>query len=217
MKEVFLQKAILELEQPSLEATVQYLEVMDLQFENDQWKVERVDLESSADSAVVYFAVKEAPFFLAVYFSKETQELIQVTTENGNQVYLTATSKQLTFDQLASVLQLDGFSGWSLNEPRKIGKGHYNFSRLSFEPIQSRAYDLETKLHLLLTALEKDRAGVRKLTEMADVIIVVHHQQYISGNKGLHFDLETIKRLHQLNLGMDIDQYVFGKELTDIY
>ena len=36
------------------------------------------------------------------------------------------------------------------------------------------------------------------------------------GNKDLIFDSETINRLSKLNLGIDINQYVYGKELKPL-
>jgi hypothetical protein len=213
LKNELIAKAISEIEKPTFGTTKQYLEVHNVEMENGKPKVERVDFESFEETNVVYFPIEDELFFLSVYFSKENNEITNVGTENGNQVVLTAVSENLTFEQLAELTKLNGLSGWSINDDRKIGKGKYTFSRLTFEPIRSRAYDLETKLKLLLTELEKDRNGIKSLAENADVIISVHNQMYISGNKGIHLDVGTINRLDKLNLGIDIDQYIFGNEL----
>lgn len=213
LKNELIRKAITEIEYPTFAATKQYLEVHEVETKNGKPKIERIDFESSNEFNIIYFSIKDEPFFLSVHFSKNNNEIINVGTENGNQVYLTATSNELTFEELSQITTLNNLSGWSINDDRKNGKGKYNFSRLSFEPIKSRAYDLETKLKLLLTDLEKDVDGVRQLTLMASTIISIHHQQYIDGNKGIHLDLATITRLNKLNLGVDIDQYVFGNTL----
>lgn len=214
MKKELVRKAISEIENPTFGTTEQYLEVLNVEIENGKPKIERIDFTSFDAVNIVYFPIQDEPFFLTVHFDKKSNELLGVGTENGNQVYLTVTSENLTFKQLSELTNLNGLTGWSVNDDRKIGKGKYNFSRLSFEPIKSRAYELEVKLKLLLTDLEKDINGIRKLTEMADAIISIHHQQYIDGNKGIHFDIETISRLSKLNLGIDIDQYIYGKELN---
>jgi len=213
LKNELIKKAISEIEKPTSGTTEQYLEVHNVEMENGKPKVERVDLENFDDVNIVYFSIHDEPFFLTVHFGKEDNEILGVGTESGNQVYLTATSENLTFKQLSELTKLNGITGWSVNDKRKIGKGKYNFSRLSFEPIKSRAYDLETKLKLLLTELEKDRNGIKSLTENANAIISIHNQIYISGNKGIHLDMETIGRLDKLKLGIDIDQYVFGNKL----
>ena len=216
MKNELIKKAFSEIENQTFGTTEQYLEVHNVEIENGNPKVERVDMESFNDVNIVYFPIQDEPFFLTVHFSKETHELLGVGTENGNQVYLTATSENLTFEQLSELTTLKGLSGWSVNDDRKNGKGKYTFSHLSFEPTKSRAYDLDTKLKLLLTELEKDVDGIKKLTEMSDAGISIHHQQYIDGNKRINFDIETINRLSRLNLGIDIDQYVFGNELKSV-
>jgi len=212
LKNELIRKAISEIENPTFGTTEQLLEVLNVEKENGKLKVERVDFESLDETNVVYFRVKNEPFFLSVYFYKENNEIANVGTENGNQVYFTATSENRTFKQLSELTKLSGLKGWSVNDDRKIGKGKYSFSRLSFEPIESRAYDLDTKLKLLLTELEKNFDGIIKLTEMADTGIAIHHQQYISGNMAINFDIETINRLSKLNLGIEIDQYVYGNE-----
>lgn len=216
MKKELIRKAISEIENPTFGTTEQYLEVLNVEIENGKPKIERVDLESFDETNVVYFPIKDEPFFLSVYFSKENNEITNVGTENGNQVYLTATSENLTFKQLSELTNLNGLTGWSVNDDRKIGKGKYNFSRLSFEPIKSLAYDLEVKLKLLLTDLEKDVDGIKRLTEKTDAYISVHNQQYIDGNKGIHLDRETINRISKLNLAIDFDQYVLGNELKSV-
>jgi hypothetical protein len=213
LKNELIRKAISEIENPTFGTTEQLLEVLIVEKENGKLKVERVDFESFDETNVVYFTIKDEPFFLSVYFYKENNEIASVGTENGNQVYFTATSENLTFEQLSELTKLSGIFGWSVNDDRKVAKGKYSFSRLSFEPIKSRAYDLDAKLKLLLTELEKDIDGIRKLTEIADAGISIHHQQYIDGNKGINFDIETVIRLSKLNLGIDIDQYIFGNEL----
>ena len=216
MKIDLISKAISEIENPTFGTTEQYLEVHKVELENGKPKVERVDTENFEDVNIIYFAIQDEPFFLTVHFGKENNEILGVGTENGNQVYFTATSENLTFEQLSELTKLSGLSGWSVNDDRKIGKGQYNFSRLSFEPIKSRAYDLDVKLKLLLTELEKDANGIKKLTKISDAGIIIHHQQYIDGNKGIILDIETINRLSKLNLGVDIDQYVFGTELKSV-
>ncbi|MBP4143248.1 DUF4279 domain-containing protein [Flavobacterium sp. P4023] len=213
MKNEIIKIAIEEIENPTFETTRQYLEVHSVEMENGMPKVERVDLESFDDVKTVYFAIQNEPFFLTVNFRKKNNELCGVGTENGNRVYLTSTSENLTFNQLSEITKFNDVFGWSINEERKIGKGKYKFSRLTFEPIKSRAYDLETKLNLLLTELEKDVEGILNLTKKADSIISIHYQQYVSGNSGIHLNIETINRLNNLNLGIDIDQYIYGNYL----
>ena len=114
--------------------------------------------------------------------------------------------KELSFKELSQLTELKNLKGWSYGDNRSNGKSRYGFSRISYEPIKSRVFDFDIKLRNLLTDLEKDSKGIRLLFKNANAGISVHHQMYISGNKGIHFDTETIKRLSDLKLSIDIDQ-----------
>ncbi len=216
MKEELIKKAISEIENPTFETTKQYLEVHSVELENNRPKVERIDLESFDTTNAVYFPVQDELFFLVVYLNKNNGEINGVGTENGHRVYLTATSEHLTHNELSDLTNLHPLTGWSKNDLRKNGKSKHTFSRISFEPTKSQAYELEQKLKILLTELEKDKNGVKKLTEKAETYISVCSNLYIDGNKGIVFDEAIIKRMSNLNLGIGIDQYVYGNELKSI-
>lgn len=217
LKNELIEKAIAELVNPThfTTTTTQYLEVMDLEVENGKPKVERVDLDSIEETNVVYFVIKDEPFFLSVYFSKDDNEITNVGSEMGSEVYFTATSESMSYDQLSKLTNLQGLKGWNKGDTRKYGNGKYTFSRIIFDPFECQAYNLEAKLLLLLNEMEKDKEGVIRLTKLVDAGIVLHLQHFVNGNQGVGFDSETIKRLSNLNIGVEIDQYVSGNELKD--
>ena len=170
-----------------------------------------MDLEYSNDYVEVYFAIKDERYFLQINVSKSPSlEIYAVFVESGNRVYLTATSEDLSFEELSEGFPFKPLKGWSKGDFRKTGKSIYSFSRISYEPFESEAYELERILNLLLTELEKNAEAIIRLTKKADAIISVCKHQYISGNKGIAFDIETINRLSKLNLGVDIDTYIGG-------
>ncbi len=211
-----IDKAIEEILNPAFAVTKQYLEVNEVEFENGKPKVERVDLDYSDNLAVVYFPFKDERYFLQINLAKTPEVKVDfVHTESGNSTCLTATSEDLTFEELSQNLTLKPLSGWSKGDFRKNGKSQYKFSRLSFEPFTSEAYELERQLKLLLTELEKYSESIKQLTEKATAYISVCKHQYISGNAGVHFDIETINRLAKLNLGIDIDTYIVGNQIKD--
>ena len=216
MKEELIKKAISEIENPTFETTKQYLEVHSVELENNRPKVERIDLESFDTTYAVYFSVQDELFFLVVYLNKKNGEINGVETENGHRVYLTATSEYLTHNELSDLTKLRPLTGWNKNDLKKNEKSKHTFSRISFEPTKSQAYELEQKLKILLTELEKDKNGIKKLTEKAETYISVCSSLYIDGNKGIVFDAGIIKRMSELNLGIGIDQYVYGNELKSI-
>lgn len=164
----------------------------------------------------VYFPFKDEQYFLQVNLVKEPDVKVGfVFTENRNKVYFTATSENLTLEELSANLQFKPLTGWSKGDYRKNGKSQYKFSRVSFEPFNSDACDLEKQLELLLTELEKDSEGVRELTRKATAYISICRHQYVSGNAGIHFDIKTIERLAKLNLSVDIDTYIVGNAIKD--
>jgi hypothetical protein len=212
----YVDKAIEEILNPVFAVTKQYLEVSEVEFENGQPKVERVDLDYGENLVAVYFPIKGERYFLQI--NLETTPEIKVNfiyTENGNRTYLTATSDTLTFEQLSEGLPFRPLTGWSKGDFKKNFKSPYNFSRVSFEPFTSEAYDMERQLKLLLTELEKDVESVKELTKKAIAYISICRHQYVSGNAGVHFDIELINRLSVLNLSVDIDTYIVGNPIKD--
>lgn len=212
----YIDIAIEELLNPELEATKQYLEVCELEYEDGKPKVSRVDRNLVEQWVDVYFRVKVARYYIVVNLTTAPEiEVYSVWTESGHRVYLTAVSKKLTFDELASFMQLTPLEGWSIGE-RKQFKGNKNdFSRINYEPIKNEAYGLNEKLDLLLDELETDIEGVVELTKNAHAYISVCRYQYIGANAGIKLAIQTINRLNKLNLGIDIDTYIVGNRIKE--
>ena len=212
----YIDKAIEEILNPAFAVTKQYLEVNEVEFVNGIPKVERVDLDYADNLAVVYFPFKGEQYFLQINLEKTPEIKVDfVHTESGNRTYLTATSETLTFDELSKDLPFQPLTGWSKGDFRKNGKSQYNFSRVSYEPFTSEAYEMEKQIELLLTELEKNAENVRQLTEKATTYISVCKHQYVSGNAGIHFDIDTINSLSKLNLSVSIDTYIVGNAIKD--
>ncbi len=211
----YIDLAIEELENPTFEVTKQYLEVCEIELENDKPKIARIDSKSTEDLVYIYFHVKDEDYFIVVSIEQSPHiKLYSVFTENSHSVYLTATSENLTFDELADIIKgVEPIEGWSKNDSKKSGNQRYKFSRLKFEPIKNTAYDLDEKLSLLLDDLEKYKESILELSKVADISISVCKYQYVSGNAGIHFDNKTIKRLNDLNLSIDIDTTIIGNEI----
>ena len=74
---------------------------------------------------------------------------------------------------------------------------------------------MEELLDLVLRELEKDIEGVIELSKKATAYISICKYQYISANKGIHLDTEIISRLNRLNIALDIDMYIVGKEYKE--
>jgi Domain of unknown function (DUF4279) len=213
--QTYIDKAIEEILNPAFAVTKQYLEVNEVQFENGVPKVERVDLDYADNLVSVYFPFKDECYFLQINLVKTPIIKVDfISTESGHRTYLTATSYDLTYEQLAQNLTFKPLTGWSKGD-LKNESSHNKFSRISFEPFKSKAYKLEKQLELLLTELEKDVENLRRLTEKATTYISICKYQYISGNAGIHFSIEIINRLSKLNLSIDIDTYIVGNAIKE--
>jgi hypothetical protein len=179
-------------------------------------KIERVDLNYTGDLAVVYFPIKNQHYYLQVNLAKTPEIKVEfVHIKSGNKTCLTATSEIYSFEELSENLVLKPLTGWTKGDYRKNGKSQYNFSRISYEPFISEAYELERQIKLLLTELEKHAESIIELTKKATTYISVCKHQYVSGNAGIHLGIETINRLAKLNLSIDIDTYIGGIEIKN--
>ena len=211
-KEKFIKNAIEEILNPTLEITKQYLEVLEVEFENGKPKIERYENDSNQNFVAVYYTIKEEEFFIEIK-KKKNAEIDSVWIQNAHKTYFSATSENLTYSELEKLLQKEHTEGWSKGELRKNGKSKYTFSRINYEPNKSKCYELNKHLEELLTELEKNRENILKLTEKANAYISVCKYQYVSGNAGINFDNKLIERLAKLNLGIDIDTYIVGEPI----
>jgi hypothetical protein len=118
----------------------------------------------------------------------------------------------MTLDEMAKISKLKIFDGISKGEKNKSGKRTYSYSRVEYKFIKETSYELEESLNMLLDELENDKKGIKKLVKETDALIEIIKYQYVSANAGITIDRETIKRLEKLNLEIDIDMYISGKE-----
>ncbi len=202
-----------ELLNPSLEVTKQYLGVMEVGLECELPRVARVDLCHEKDLVTVYFYIKNERFFIAVSLSK-IGSVKGVWVESGHRVYLTATSKKLSFLELSKLFPVKGLTGWSKGELRKSGKSKHQFTRVSYEPNLNEAYSLEEKLIELLTSLKGNVKNILELGSYSNACISVCRNQYISANAGILLDIDTIRLLNAMNLKLEIDTYISGSEIV---
>lgn len=211
----YIETASLELLVPTFEVTKQYLAVMEVKKNNGVPEVARINVKNSDDVVSVYFPIKNERFFIVVTLKTKSKiEVNWVWIESGHRVYLTATSKKYTYQELKNYIALQPLSGWSKNDLRPSNT-KYGFSRISYEPNTNEAYGLEEKLLELLESLEKDKEEILKLGKQASAVISVCKQQYISANAGIHLDIKTINKLQKLNLSLDIDTCISGTEIVD--
>ena len=209
-----------EMKTPSLSLTKQYLEGLEVVFEGNEPKIQRIALDQESNRFQVYFPIKDERFFLVVCVDAESLTRIEWTyIQPGNGVYFSATSEELTFEELQAMTSLKATEGWNKDQLRNShpdDKFRYKFSRFTFEPIPERAYDMEEKLLKLLDKLETDVVGVQKLAKIAHAGISVHQYDYagFGSINGVSLDKSTIQRMAHLGLDIDFDLYVSGDSVS---
>jgi Domain of unknown function (DUF4279) len=212
MIDYYIKKSIDEINTQSNSLTQQYLEVHSVVRENDLPKVARVEYNQDKETVIVYFPIEGEHFYLAIYFdSNEKSEVRFVNIEAGNRVYFRVTSDTLSLEELCSKTTLTPIDGFTKGQFRKDKKSNYNFSALHFDPYKNEAYAMEYKIELLLNELEKDREGVKYLTDNFNGSITVASYRHIHNFGGIHLNKKMIQRLQELGLEIDFDIYVSGR------
>ena len=212
----YLEVALDEIRNRNWALTKQYLEVNEVEVKNNHFIYDRYELDVEEQLITFYFNVKGERYFFVISVRLNKKEIAGIWMENAHKCYLTATSEKLSLQELSKLTKLKYSDGWSKGDLRKNGKSNYNFSRINFRFHSHESYDLETILNEVLNELEKDKDGILELSKKSNAYISICRHQYISANAGISLDIPTINKLSNLNLGIDIDTYIVGKEIKDI-
>ena len=207
---------IAEFEVPTMATTKQYLEIHSAVSENGVIKVDRIDLESSDDVAIVYVPVEDEHFHFAVYVDVVKREVSGIGTESWNRVYFRATSDIFSFAELKAFTTLEPTEYWNKGDLRNNRKSRHSFSCFKIES-NPEPDEFEDKLNKLIDVLEKDASGIKSITEKTDAEIMVA-MNFHNGNGmlgGMNIDKESIKRISDLNLSMTFDLYADGNKFKE--
>jgi len=215
--DIIIEKAIQEIETKTWGITEQFLEVHEILYAGGKPVIAGFDKSRADGVVIVYFAVKDEPFTYAIYFDTLPQIAFRwMGTVAECKVYFSATSEELSFEELLAITTLRPATGWNKGDIRKPGKTHHTFSRLSLAPGQGPGM-FEDKLNKLLDLLEQDKEGVLALVEKANGYIEVAIQ-FHNGNGmlgGPHIDRACMRRMAELNLSVDFDLYATGNTFKD--
>lgn len=200
-----------ELSQKTLGVTEQYLEIHEIEYEDGELKIARIDRESKEGLIIAYIPIKEEYFWLAVYIDESNGTIQNIGTESRNRVLMRATSDELTCYELQLLIKLKATE--SINKGDfKLKKGlKYAYSVLDLEP-NPEPDAFEDKLEKLLTFLEEDREGIHALAKQSKVWVSAtmdfHYGNQLLGKA--YISLDKIKRLSALNLAIDFDLAAWG-------
>lgn len=198
--------ATAEATNPTFGTTQQFLEVHAVALEDGKPKVAGIAMASDQAPAIVYFAVQDEEFFLAVSVSPVSLSVEYAWAEDYHRVSFHATSATLDTEQLSALTSLKPTESINKEDNRGNAKRKWPYHSIEFEP-NPEPNPFETKIKQLLTFLEQDATGIRALVDQAEGCLRVISVFY-NGNTSLgsvSFDKETIRRMAALNLGVDFD------------
>lgn len=200
-----------EIENKSWGFTEQILEIHSPVYIDDIIKIENIIINNN--EIIVYLPIVGERFYLKFYIDSIKKEISGISTEAYISIYFRATSENLSEDELKQITKLQITDGWNMGDKRKFGKGNYTFSSIIIEP-NKKTDSFDGKLNQLISELENDIAGIKKLTDIANGYIQVN-MKFHNGNGmigGPNLSKEVIRKLNNLNLSIDFDLYVSGNQ-----
>jgi hypothetical protein len=191
---------------PTFGTAQAFLEVNTVALEDGKPKVAGITISSDQLPTIVYFALEDEEFFLAVSVSPVSHSVEYAWVEDYHRVSFHAISEALDVEQLLSLTSLQPTDSISKGDNRGNAKLKWKYHSIEFEP-NPEPNPFETKIEQLLSFLEQDATGIRALVDQAKGYLRVISIFY-NGNTslgGISFDKETIRRIAALNLEVDFD------------
>ena len=203
--------ATAEATNPTFGTAQAFLEVHSVALEDGKPKIAGITIASDQLPTIVYFAVEDEKFFLAVSVSPVSLTVEYAWVENYHMVSFHATSETLDVKQLLSLTFLQPTNSISKGDNRGNAKLEWKYHSIEFEP-NPEPNPFESKIEKLLTFLEQDATGIRALVDQAAgylrVISVFYNGNTSLGSVG--FDKESVRRMAALNIGVDFDLNAAG-------
>lgn len=191
---------------PTFGTTKHFLEVHSVAYADGKPKVAGITISPDQLPTIVYFAVEDEEFFLAVSVSLVSLTVEYAWVEDYHRVSFHATSETLDAGQLSALTSLQPTDSISKGDNRGNARLKWKYHAIEFEP-NPEPNPFESKIEKLLTFLEQDATGIRALVNQAKGYLRVISVFY-NGNTslgGIGFDKETVRRMAALNLGVDFD------------
>lgn len=201
----------------NLGVTHQYLEILDMYYDDNQPRIERIDREGTDGIIIAYLPIVDEQFYLAVYIDEVQQEIFNIGTESKNKVVFRATSETYSMDDLACFTNLPVLTKWNKGELKPNKKVGNKFSCIEIEP-NPEPDSVEEKLTNLLKLLVQDKVGIAELVANANGYIQIY-MDFHNGNQllgGLSLSKAHVQRMAELNLGFDVDVAAWGEPLTEM-
>lgn len=197
--------AINEVLKKRLSLTKQFLEENEVPLENGIPKIARIDCEND-EVVVVYFHVLDRGYFFGVVVRIGIEPFVErATVEAGSSVVLTVTSKNLQLAELLAYCKFDPTEKWDIGDVTLFKNSPNKNSGFIYDPIAERADECSDNIEKLVTELEKYKDDILELSHNAEPLIQVYWYGNAKWMSSLQLNRSLLKRISDLNLGLDFD------------
>ena len=206
MKKI-IEAAFNEINFPTLEQTFELLKSVTLKQSNGKYEVVSIQ-EIEEDLIVVYLEIENENFLLAIYLKKIFPFIcVNILIESGYDVYLVATSKYKSYQEILNLTQLKiKASGWSINDVKE--KRIMDFTSIKIKPTSETIPDINYQLKCLVDLLLQNKVSIQHLSEITNCRIVIAAWHHIWRVSGFILSKELIQGLAEINIELDYMQYV---------
>lgn len=207
-----------ELFNPTIEMTRQYLEILEVEYEDGLPKIIKIDFDESENTATAYVRVKREAFYLEfIVDTTDEGEVFSVDTCPYVGVAYMAVSKELTLKELLSLTKLNPDSTMLKGKPLsgRVSPAHFNKIEFYTGPEPG---SFMTKLNNMLDVLKEDIEGVKALcekTDSKDLFVTIIWHKGTGAFTDIYLDTQTIDKLSALGLELTFDLYAAGNEFRN--
>ncbi len=203
-----------EIKDRHLSATAKYLKMYNPVYQKSKLQFASIDKPKDGNVVVAYLPVEGQQFYFAVSVDIDAGRVISFSTESHYIIFLRATSILHKSETLRSFTTLTPTQYWDKGDKNPNANFDYFYSAITFED-KSNVGSLEEKLDVFLSMVEQDKEGIKKLSNASNLYIQVIARHCIAdGNlSSFTWSKEMLKRLYELNLEVNIEQYVGNTEM----
>jgi Domain of unknown function (DUF4279) len=201
---VLTEIAVREILHPTFELTKQYIKHNGIVRKDGVPCVTDVIIKEKENTAEVWFPVVGEKYYFVIYLDLEPHPSVRwMGMSAGNSVYFLVSSETFTLDELIHLVGIAPTRIWERGTLRC----------LEICPVAKKSGEVEDKLKALLEVLWPFKQRIRELAEVTDTGIHIVYHGYKEEMCGISLDTETLQRLAELNLGVDIDLFAGGPDL----
>lgn len=179
--------------------------------------VVRVDERTEYGAYLVYFPIRDQPYYLVVEVGSDKAERLAVSgvySEAEVRVYLAVSSRDLSAGEITARIGLQPTQTRSIGEPivEQVPARTHEEHRWILEPQAGVPGSVEEKIASLLDAVDVAAGRIAALKRVCDVRVTIVLSAWGGDPQFGAFDVlaENVRRLGALGAELSVDLYAFG-------